>query len=73
MSETIASAEGEKTLLSDIYLQYRQQMYALAYSILNNTHDAEDAVQEALYKTARYIPGIRDVNSPKTKALVMTI
>ena len=73
VSESIASTEGEKTLLSDIYLQYRQQMYNLAYSILNNTHDAEDAVQEALYKTARYIPGIQDVNSPKTKALVMTI
>ena len=29
----------------EIYTQYKQQLYGIAYKILNNEQDAEDAVQ----------------------------
>ena len=35
-----------------LYEKYRQQLYAIAYSILNNEQDAEDAVQIAFQNIA---------------------
>ena len=35
-----------------LYKNYRQQLYAIAYSILNNEQDAEDAVQTAYINIA---------------------
>ena len=36
----------------ELYKKYRQQLYAIAYSILNNEQDAEDAVQIAFQNIA---------------------
>ena len=43
------SAEQRKTLTL-IYELYYKQMYKMAYAVLRNRHDAEDAVQEAFYR-----------------------
>lgn len=36
----------------DIYTEYKQQLYSIAYKILNNKQDAEDAVQMAFQNIA---------------------
>ena len=37
----------EKSLFEQIYLEYRGLMYHVAYEILHNDQDAEDAVHQA--------------------------
>ncbi len=44
--------ETEKSKFEEIYYTYRKQMFSLADSILNNKHDAEDAVHDVFYSVA---------------------
>src|ERR1700681_910547 len=44
-------------LLERMYLELRPRFLALAYSILRNCEDAEDAVQEAFASAHRNFPG----------------
>lgn len=43
----------EKYKFEKIYNENKQDMYALAYEILNNVEDAEDAVSEAFFRISR--------------------
>lgn len=63
----------ERSKIEDIYHHYRNTMYAVAYKILNNSQDAEDAVHSAFVKIAENISKIDQVPSPKTKSFVMII
>ena len=56
-----------------IYYQYRALMYHIAYKILNNEHDAEDAVHSAFVKVAENISKIENAVCPKTQSYVVTI
>lgn len=48
-------------------------MYYIANDILKNSHEAEDVVQDSIIKIANYIKKIDEVNSNKTKHLIVTI
>lgn len=48
----------EKSLFEQIYLEYRGLMYHVAYEILHNEQDAEDAVHQAFIKIAENIKKI---------------
>ena len=37
----------DQSKFEEIYLKYKQTMYAVAYDILHNPQDAEDAVHHA--------------------------
>lgn len=39
-----------KTKIENVFCDYKPVLYRIAYSILHNTHDAEDAVQETFFK-----------------------
>lgn len=56
-----------------VYLEYKGLMYHVAYKILNNEQDAEDAVHNAFLKIAEYIERIGDPVCPKTQNYVVTI
>ena len=47
-------ASGDMSGLADIYERLGKQIFALAFSILNDRHDAEDAMQDTFVKLARY-------------------
>ncbi len=49
----VGIAKGNIDALSDIYDIIGKQIYFIAYSILKNYHDAEDAMQEALYEIVK--------------------
>lgn len=54
-AEAIAGiAQGDMQRLAVLYEQLGRQIYALAFSILNNRADAEDAMQDAFLKVARH-------------------
>ena len=56
----------EKSLFEQIYLEYRGLMFHVAYEILHNEQDAEDAVHQAFVKIAENIKKIDDPMCPKT-------
>ena len=56
-----------------VYIAYRGLMFHVAAQILENEQDAEDAVHDAFVSIAKSISKISDLESPKTKAYVVTI
>lgn len=55
ISEALAVLETaeQQNELSEIYERYKNRFYALAFSILQNRNDAEDAVEEAFLRIAK--------------------
>lgn len=64
---------AQKTKFETVYHQYRGLMYYVAYRILNNAEDAEDAVHDAFIKIAENMKKISDPVCPKTQSYVVTI
>lgn len=63
----------DRSKFETLYLEYRDYMYRVAFSILNNPQDAEDAVHHAFVKIAE---NIKKINKPvclKTKGYAVTI
>ncbi|MBO5265996.1 MAG: sigma-70 family RNA polymerase sigma factor [Ruminiclostridium sp.] len=58
----------EKTAFEDLYNKYRGKMFSLAYSILKNYHNAEEAVSQAFFTIARNFSKIRDLSPVKQGA-----
>lgn len=69
----LVNSEEDRTKLEQIYIKYKNLMYYIANDILKNTHEAEDVVQNSIIKIASYIERIDDLNSNKTKSLIVTI
>lgn len=63
----------DRSKFEEIYIQYRGIMMKTALAVLNNHHDAEDAVHHAFVKIAEHIEKIEEAVCPKTKAYVVTI
>lgn len=63
----------EKSKFEKIYLEYRGLMFHVAYDILHNEQDAEDAVHQAFVKVAENIKRIGEPVCPKTHSYVVTI
>lgn len=63
----------EQSKFEKVYLTYKGLMYHVAYKILNNEHDAEDAVHSAFIKIAENIGKIGAPVCPKTQNYVVTI
>lgn len=61
----------ENSKLSILYDTYENKMYSIAYSILNNVEQAEDAVQDAFMKLIPYLHKIKNIDNLKTKGLVI--
>ena len=66
-------SQEDQSKFEKVYLTYRGLMYHVAYKILNNKHDAEDAVHSAFIKIAENIQKIDDPVCPKTHGYVVTI
>ena len=73
LSEIIDSQDQEK--FEKIYRHYEQKMFSVAYGILRNVQDAEDAVQDAFEALAGKLSRIdgQDVYSRETWAYLMVI
>lgn len=70
--QMIETAE-QRSKFETLYRSHRQMMYALAYQILHNQQDAEDAVHQAFVKIAENISKISEPECPKTRAFIVTI
>lgn len=57
--------------IEEVYRLYEQKMYRIAFSILGNVTDAEDAVQDAVLKLVRLVRKLEDPASDRTKRYVL--
>ncbi len=62
-----------RTKFEKIYMQYRGVMYHVAYQVLRNEQDAEDAVQQAFLSILKNLDKVRRVDGPETRAYVTII
>lgn len=65
---TDTATEREK--IAELYNKYKKKMFYVAYTVLNDSYSAEDAVHEAFIAITRNISKISDVDSPETAAYV---
>lgn len=63
---------SDQLRFADIYNQYRKQMLYVAYHVLHDQGDAEDAVQVALLGIAQRIKSVPSGNEKIVKAYVLT-
>ena len=70
--QMIDSPEDQSKFVK-LYEEYRGLMYHVAYGILRNEHDAEDAVHQAFLKVAETIENVDGTICPRTKGFFVTI
>ena len=64
---TIPLDEADKQLLEDVYLHYRDTMYAVAYSVTHNSSDAEDVIQQVFLRLAqKYMTTVQRLSAENT-------
>lgn len=63
----------ENNSFYDIYNKYKYLMFSIAMNVLKNSFSAEDAVQEAFMKILGHVDKIDDLESDRTKRLIITI
>ncbi|HKW18648.1 MAG TPA: sigma-70 family RNA polymerase sigma factor [Terriglobales bacterium] len=64
-SVALMAAAGEDALEVAVR-EHARLVYRIAYSVLRNHHDAEDATQETFVRVLRYRRKLEGVNDPKT-------
>lgn len=72
MYMSFIDSENDREKFEIIYHEYRKRMVSVAYSILHNNEDAEDAVHETFIRIAKNMKAIDDPRSKKTSAYVIT-
>lgn len=70
--QALETAE-ERDAFEQFYLAYRDVMYRVAYRLLDNTQDAEDAVHQAFLSILGCFEKISEIHCPKTKAFCVII
>ena len=63
----------ERSKFEQIYSHHKNRMYRVAFSILHNEQDAEDAVHQAFVTIAENIQKISEPMCPKTTSYIVTI
>lgn len=63
----------DRTKFEQLYELHLDRMYKVAYRVLRNQHDAEDAVHEAFVKLIDCLDDVKDLDSPATRSFIATI
>ncbi len=61
------------SLLQSLWVQYRGKLYGVAYRILGNQQDSEDAVSEAFIRLSEHIERYSELDENQLLALLITI
>src|SRR5947208_12109811 len=61
-----ARAEAPLDTVEELVAQHTAMLFRIAYSVLRNHHDAEDAVQECFLRVLKYGKDLQQVRNPKT-------
>ena len=63
----------EKARFEELVHTYKNLMFYVANQILNNDHDAEDAVQQAFFAILKHFKKISEIKCPQTRSFVVTV
>ena len=63
----------EKVRFEELVHTYKNLMFYVANQILNNDHDAEDAVQQAFFAILKNFEKISEIKCPQTRSFVVTV
>ena len=63
----------EKVRFEELGHTYKNLMFYVANQILNNDHDAEDAVQQAFFAILKNFEKISEIKCPQTRSFVVTV
>ena len=66
--ENIKAKQAEAPLeaVEALVAEHTLMVFRIAYSVLRNHHDAEDAVQECFLRVLKYGKDLQQVRNPKT-------
>ena len=70
---SLIETEEDKSKFERLYNEYKKLMKYIAKDMLRDEYLAEDAVHEAFIKLTRYINGVNESDSHKTKAFIVII
>ena len=70
---SVLTSDDDKDIFEEIYINYRQMMYSVAYKILNNTEDSEDAVHQAFVTMADNFDKIKSIPCHELKPYIVII
>ncbi len=70
---TYLETQEEKSKLEKLYYKYKALMKYVALNILEDDGIADDAVHEAFMKLTRYLDGLDEIESHKTKAFIVIV
>lgn len=68
----LLDTEEESSFFEDIYYEYRQGMYGLAYTILEDGYEAEDAVHTVFLRVVKHIEKLEKMDKEKQKSYLLT-
>lgn len=70
---SMIESEADKSLFEQLYIRYKGLMYHIAYRILQNREDAEDAVHQAFVSIAKNIKKLQrsTVRKPMVTSLLL--
>ena len=69
----VLETADERLKVEEIFHTYGNLMFHVANKILNNDHDAEDAVQQAMFAIFRNLEKISQIKCPRTRSFIVTI
>ena len=70
---SIIDSDEDKLTFEKLYNDYKQIMYAVAYGILHNQQDAEDAVQRSFIAMANCFEKIKKIPCQELKSFVVIV
>ncbi len=70
---SILETDQEKSQFEELYIKYKDKMYSIAYSILNNKEDAEDSVQQAFLTIADNFKKLNQLPCDELEAYIVVI
>lgn len=71
--EAYFGLDDDKKILERVYIDYRQQMYAVAYGVLHNNVDAEDAVYQSFLRIADNIDKLKQFSRQEILPYIVII
>ena len=66
-------APDERLKIEEIFHTYGNLMFHVANKILNNDHDAEDAVQQAMFAIYQNLKKFSEIKCPQSRSFIVTI
>ncbi len=70
---SVLDTAEDKAEFEDLYVKYKQRMYAVAYKILHNIEDSEDAVHNAFLKIADNFEMIKKFSCQELQSYIVII